>query len=380
LKKLAPAGEPVEAFGIGGAKLQAAGLRAVVDARELLAMGFLEVLGRLPQILRALATVTREAAAVRPELAVVIDYPDFHFRLGRRLKALGIPVVYFIPPKVWVWRKGRVRWLRERFARILCILPFEEEFYRRENVPVRYVGNPLVDELPLRLTRAEARRHLGLAEEASVLTMMLGSRPAELKFHLEVLLDAAARAATRLERRLVVLLPFSSTSEISGVLRAIQAWQAAHPDAPLELRPSQGDAHECLVAADAGVIKSGTSTLEAGLLGCPHVVVYRAGLLSRFVFHFLIRYRGPVGLVNLVAGWQPGQAPLVRELLGGEVTVGAVSAEIVALLTDLGLRSRLAQGLGELRARVVGNGDSPSLRAAREVLALRDELRQGSQA
>src|SRR6185437_5565712 len=144
-----------DAFGMGGPHLHEAGLRAVVDARGLLAMGFGEILGRLPQIFRALRVISDTARSERPDVAVVIDYPDFHFRLAKRLKANGIPVIYFIPPKVWAWRKGRIKILRERFVRVLSILPFEADFYRREKMPVTYVGNPLVDELPMSLTRGE---------------------------------------------------------------------------------------------------------------------------------------------------------------------------------------------------------------------------------
>ena len=375
IRALVPAPETVEAFGIGGPKLQGAGLRAVVDARRLLAMGFSEIVGRLPEIFGALKAVTREAESRRPEVAVVIDYPDFHFRLARRLKRLGVPVVYFIPPKVWVWRKSRVNILRERFARILCILPFEEDFYRQERVPVRYVGNPLIDELPLKMTRAEARAHLGLDAKDSVIAVMVGSRPSELKQHLEILLASVALTAARIGKRLVVLLPFSASSDLNSISARITDWQARHPGAKLDLRVSQGDAHECLVAADAGLIKSGTSTLEAGLLGCPHAVVYKPNWLTRFVFHFLIRYRGPIGLVNLVAGKRAGDAYLMRELLGRHMSPELVSAELVSLLTDGSRRAQLERDLQALRHKVVGNGESPSLRAAREILALRDELR-----
>jgi lipid-A-disaccharide synthase len=154
----------IEAWGIGGPRLQAQGLRSLVDARSLLSMGFFELFGRLPKILGALGTIADAAARDRPDLAVVMDYPDFHFRLAKRLKKLGIPVVYYIPPKVWAWRQGRVKVLRERFVEVLSILPFEEDFFREHKVVAKYVGNPLVDELPLELSRAEARAKLGIGE------------------------------------------------------------------------------------------------------------------------------------------------------------------------------------------------------------------------
>jgi lipid-A-disaccharide synthase len=391
LRALRAEGGEVQAFGVGGPKLQDAGLRAVVDAREMLAMGFLEVIGRLPRILRSLRTVTEAAAAERPDVAVVIDYPDFHFRLARRLKTLGIPVVYYIPPKVWVWRKKRMRVLRDSFARVLSILPFEVPFYEQEHVPVKYVGNPLVDELPLRLTREDARARIGLDEGQKVLVLMPGSRPSEIKRHVELLLDAATRAAAVLRsknvlhdpERLIVLMPFPVTSELAQVRDQVDAWlrrsSGRVPGFILDVRVSQGDAPECLVAADAGLIKSGTSTLEAALLGCPHGIVYKPNWLTAWAFKHLVRYKGPVGLSNLVAGWSPERPLLVHEILCGDASVSSLSEEMVSLLSDP-LRAReLREGFLILREKILGGAlgshISPSTLAAREVLAVVRESR-----
>lgn len=389
LRDGAGAGESIEAFGVGGPKLQAAGLDAVVDARELLAMGFSEVFERLPRIFRALRSVELAARDRRPDVAVVIDYPEFHFRLARRLRAQGVPVVYYIPPKVWVWRKRRVRVLKERFARVLSILPFETEFYAREGVPVSYVGNPLVDELPLSLTRAEARLRLGLREDDHVLAMLPGSRPSEIRQHVDLLLDAAVRGAALLrgrgalgaQERLVVLVPFPVTSDLASVRARVEGWLKRASGGTglgdrfiLDVRVSQGDAAECMVAADAGLIKSGTSTLEAALLGCPHAIVYKPNRLTEWLFKHVVRYRGPVGLSNLVAnagaeradGVSPGDL-LVHEILCSDATVEAISVEIAELLGNPSRREELKQGLALVRARIVAGGESPSAAAAREV-------------
>ena len=381
--------EVIEAFGLGGPKLQAAGLRAVVDARELLAMGFIEILGRLPRIFSALRRLSDEASLQKPDVAVVIDYPDFHFRLARRLKRLQVPVVYYIPPKVWVWRKGRIRRLRESFVKILSILPFETPFYEKEKLPVVYVGNPLADELPLGLGRGAARAGLGVAPEARALVLMPGSRPSELKLHVEVMLDAATRAAALLRsgrrlaatEKLIVLMPFPVTSDLAALRARVDQWvkraSGGSANFILDVRVSQGDAAECLVAADAGLIKSGTSTLEAALLGCPHAIVYRTGWLSEFLYRLLVRYKGPVGLTNLVAGCKPGEPLLVSEVLLTSVTVKALCGEIVGLLTDEAGRERMLSGFARLRETVLGGAATqqagtpgPSRRAALEVLGV----------
>lgn len=382
LLKALQAQEPgIDAFGIGGPKLRAAGLRVLVDARELLAMGFGEILSRLPRIFSALSSVAQAAERERPDAAVVIDYPDFHFRLARRLHARGIPVIYFIPPKVWVWRKGRLALLKRYFARVLSILPFEVPFYERERVPVTYVGNPLVDQLPLELSREQARAQLGLGADELALLIMVGSRPSELKLHLEFMLDAVARAAeARGIARLRVLLPFSVTTELDPIRERVQRWRSAGaaPEtarARLEFRISQGDAPVCMRAATAGLVKSGTSTLEAALMRCPHAVVYKTNLITEWIFRFLIRYRGPVGLVNLVYGWEPGRPFLVRELVAEKATPEGLVEETSRLLGDAEYRAHLAAGMEQVRARILagageGAGTGPSARAAAEVLAV----------
>lgn len=373
LRGLLP-GEAVEAFGVGGPKLGAERFDAIVDARELLVMGTTEILGRLPRIARALGRIAKVAEERRPEVAVVIDYPDFHFRLAKRLKKSGVPVVYFIPPKVWVWRKNRLATLRERFAKALLIFPFEKKVYDEAGVPAEYVGNPLVDELPLGLTRAEARRRLGLGAEERVFLLMPGSRPAELKRHLAVMVRAARNAARRTGLRLMALMPLPSTQDEGAIRAALEAEglggleRAAGPG-EIQLRISRGDSALAMRAADAGLVKSGTSTLEAALLGCPHAVLYKPSELTGWVFRNFVRYSGPVGLVNLVGGWEPGKPYLAREILMGEVTEEVLSREATALLTDEAYRARLERDFEGLRRAVVGDAaESPSVRAARAVL------------
>jgi lipid-A-disaccharide synthase len=381
LREQLPADEPLELIGIGGPKLQELGLKPIVDTRELLAMGFTEILGRLPRIFRAINEVVHEVRRFGPHVVILLDYPDFHFRLAKKLSPLGIPLVYYIPPKVWAWRKHRVFFLKKFFTKVLCILPFEKEFYSHYGVSAQYVGNPLVDELPLDLSKKEAREKLGLSLKERVLILMPGSRPSELKRHLELMLDAARKSVSGLQekrvlekdQKLIVLVPFSHTSELEGLRQRVENWkQAQKIPLNIEIRLSQGNAGECLVAADAGLIKSGTSTLEAGLLRCPHVVVYKPSQTTAWIFRYLIRYRGPVGLVNLVSGWRPGHEYLAREILCEEVTVESLKQEILNLMTDTEVRRRLADGFSKLRDIVMGEGQrlSPSVIAAQEIVQL----------
>ena len=374
--------ESVEAIGVGGPKLQAQGLRVSVDARELLSMGFVEVLGKLPRIFRALNTLEKVILEQKPEVAVLIDYPEFHFRLARKLRQAGVPTLFFIPPKVWVWRKKRIYRLKDLFARILSILPFEEEIYREAGVPLTYVGNPLLDQLPLGLKRSDARLALGLGDKSRVLAVLPGSRPAEIRAHLDLMLDAACVVAARLrsvelmkmEDRLIVCIPLPVTAPFQLIQQDLARWMkrmGGHDESfLLDVRLSQGNSSEVLVAADGGMIKSGTSTLEAGMLDCPHLIVYRPHWLTEWIFKWIIRYRGPVGLVNLVHSGVEDRPRLIREILCSEATPRSLADEALLVLTDASTRHAQMLGFEKVRAILMRAGGSPSRRAADEVVAV----------
>ncbi|MGE0615358.1 MAG: tetraacyldisaccharide 4'-kinase [Bacteriovoracia bacterium] len=401
----------VDAFGIGGHALKAAGLRTLFDASEMLAMGTTEALGELPKLFKALRRIVGEATREQPAVAVVIDYPEFHFRLGKRLAKKGIPVIYYIPPKLWVWRHGRAKFLQKYFQKVLCIFPFEEAFLRSADVHATYVGNPLVDELPLKKSRVDARRDLGLpplpttvAPEGEgveptleadvenpvkplselVVTLMPGSRPAEISAHLEIMLDAMLEVVTRMsQHRFQVLLPLSEETPLAGVQAAYDRWKASRPGhhgaGRLNCRIFSGNSSEALLASDAAIVKSGTSTLQAAVLGCPHVVVYRPSRLTGWIFKNLVRYSGPVALSNLVyenqvrypkQRWRGSPARAFRELVMEEMTVANVALELGNLLGDLDRKVDVQAAIEVVRKRVVSGNESPSERAAREILAV----------
>jgi lipid-A-disaccharide synthase len=374
----------LEAFGIGGTKLREAGLDTVVDAKELLSMGLTEIMGRLPRILAALDAITAAAESRKPDLAIVLDYPEFHMKLAARLRKLGVPVVYYIPPKLWVWREGRLKRLRALCEKLLCILPFEEKFYANRGAAASYVGNPLVDELPLALTKDQARQALSVGNSDLVLALLPGSRPAELKRHIDVMLDGSTRAAARLRANgklrardpLRVLIPIPETSNVPRIRDQITSWisqaSGGQPGFILDVRVFEGMAAECLAAADAALVKSGTATLEAGLMLCPHAVVYKPSAITGWAFRNVVRYKGPVGLVNLVAGEGPEARPpyLVNEIVMQAVTARNLEAELISLFEDEDRRKKMVEGLGAMKARVLAGAakESPSLRAAKEAL------------
>lgn len=372
-------GKRLQFVGVGGPKLQAAGLKTLVDARELLTMGLGEVLLRLPRILGAFKTITRALEHERPDVAVLIDYPDFHFRLARRFRKLGIPVIHFIPPKVWVWRSGRLKTIRKLFQHVLCIFPFEADVYEAAGISHTYVGNPLLDELPLhpRPTRAEVRAGLGIGDKETVFAVMPGSRPAEVERHLDVLLESCAQVAQALrgsgrldeDETARVLIPLPGTLDFQATEKRIQQWCGGKKSLPLTVNVLMENSTAALLAADLGLLKSGTTTLEAALLGCPHLVVYSMNRLTQWVYENIVRYKGPVALSNLVLDRSQKSPFFFREFVFDEFHARNLVRESLSLLTDETRAMEMREAMETIRARMgVGRLESPSVVAARAVL------------
>jgi lipid-A-disaccharide synthase len=310
--------------GMGGVQMAAAGMEVVADPTRDAAVGASEALGRIPRLYRTYRDIVGRLRRERPRALVVIDFPEFNLRLARHAARLGVPVVYFIPPQLWVWRRGRIRQMARRVSRVLAVLPFEEELYRRAGVPVQFVGHPLQDVLPFDLDRAEARRRLGIDSSEGVVALLPGSRREEVSRLLPAMLDAARRLwAAGAARRFV--LGLASTIDRGWIDRLLEA--GASGDVPaIEVR--EGRTHEVMVAADVALAASGTATLEAALLGTPMVVCYRVSLLTEVMVRLLTHGRW-VSLPNIVAG-----RAVVPEILQREVTGERLAAEVRRLLED----------------------------------------------
>ncbi len=362
----------IELYGIGGENIKAIpGFRLKEDQRELTAMGFAEVVGKLPKIARLLNEVEMWAEDECPDAALVFDYPDFHFKVAERLARRNIPVFCFIPPKVWAWRSGRIHRLKKLYHHVFTIFPFESGIFEKNNVPFTYMGNPLLDELPFGITKSQAREQLGLGERSRVLLMMPGSRSAELKYLLEPMMVAVKRLYDmgRLDH---ILIPLPK----NGRREAVERWFDSHADyRMLPVRISEGDSHLAMIAADAGLIKSGTSTLEAALLNLPHVVTYHGHWLSKIVFHLVVRYTGAISLVNLVDDLKIKKPnyivpELILEDFGSENFVKYLAPLLDA---ESGERKRMLEGFGRVYSKLSAFGGSPSRFAAEKFLKLMRE-------
>lgn len=329
------------AFGMGGPRLAAQGVELVHGAHEISVMGVTEVLPRVPRILRVMGDLARAARERRPDLAVLVDVPDFNLRLARRLKALGIPVAWYISPMVWAWRPGRVRTIAQRVDLMLCILPFEEEFYRGSGVDARYVGSPVLEGLPAPAPAESFRAALGLDPAREVLALLPGSRPGEVRRILPALAEVARRQRAR-RPALQIAVPVAPGLSRAELERAFEGQSVALVE---------GRAPEVVGASTVAVVASGTATLEAGLMERPLVVVYRLSAPNWWLGKAMLSLER-VSLPNLLAG-----RAVVPELLQDDFTAEAVSAHVDGLWEGPAREAQL-QGLRAVRERLGGPGAS----------------------
>jgi lipid-A-disaccharide synthase len=343
LMKAMAAERPVAFTGIGGPTMRDAGLDAVADASVLAVTGIMEVAARFSSIWGAWrATVgLLDDPRRRPDLAILIDYPDFNLRLAARAKRAGVPVLYFISPQVWAWRKGRLTRMRRVVDRMLVILPFEESLYRAAGIPVEFVGHPLLDLARPERSRRQARALLGLDPDRPMVALLPGSRRNELRAHLGPILGAA-RILEEEFRDLQFVLTVAPTMP-RPLVQSLMAACAGPRRRPVLV---SDDRYDAVAAADVAIVASGTATLETALLGVPLVVVYRMNTLT-YALARLATDLPHIGMPNLIAGRR-----IAPELVQGECTPQRIAAETRRLLTDPGAAGAMRQGLDEVRGRL----------------------------
>jgi lipid-A-disaccharide synthase len=332
----------LEVFGLGGDRLRAQGARLTAHVRDLAVVGLWEVVAHLPRLRSIFHRVLAEVDAARPDLAVLVDYPDFNLRLARQLRRRDIPVVYYVSPQVWAWRRGRVRAIRETVSRMLVIFPFEEAVYRRAGVPVTFVGHPLVDLVRPVEDRNVFLRSAGLDPDRPVVGILPGSRPTEVAHNAARLAGAAALLRTR-KPELQFLVALAPSLDPGPVQRAFAGTGA---------RMAAGDSHAVLSASRLALVASGTATVEAALLGVPMVVVYRVSRLTYGLGRPFVRVPH-FAMVNLIAG-----RAVVPEVMQADFTPEKVAAEAAALLDEPERYARARQDLAEVRRRLGEPGAS----------------------
>jgi len=329
-------GAPFRLVGVGGDQMQAAGVELLEHAERLAVMGFVEVLKHVPQhwaLLRQLKARIRGGAVA---LVVLVDYPGFNMKLARAAAQAGVPVLYYITPQVWAWGAGRLEELSRTITKAAVILPFEEALLREHGIDATFVGHPLLDRAASLPSRDESRRRLGVAPEERLLALFPGSRAQEIARHL----DAFVATAHELERRVPALRVIVSGAPTVRLDRT----RCPYP-------VIEGDSFAVLRAADAAMCKSGTTTLEAAVAGCPMVVAYRTSPITYAAARRLVRIPH-IGLVNVVAGRE-----VAPEFVQDALRPAAVADALVPLLDRASeRRQRMLGELDEVRATLGAPG------------------------
>jgi lipid-A-disaccharide synthase len=342
----------IEAFGLGGPRSKAQGAELLVDLEEISVIGLVEVVGKIPALRRAMTGLVEEARKRKPDAAILVDFSGFHLRLAKRLHEMGVPILYYVSPQVWAWRRGRIRRIRDLVDEMLVILPFEEAFYREEGVRVRYVGHPLVDLVESARTREKFCSDLGLDPSRPIVLVLPGSRRREIELHVPVLREVVESLSTE-RPDLQIVMSLAPTVAASWI-------EAALGETISKVHMLAGGTYDGMKHAAVAVVASGTATVEAALSETPMVVVYRVGRLTYALGKPFVRVPY-YSMVNLIAGRR-----LVPELIQKDMTAESIRAQVEALL-EPGAAEEMKRGLREVKARLGGKGASS--RAADAVLA-----------
>jgi lipid-A-disaccharide synthase len=346
-------------FGCAGPHLRAAGADPVIRTEDLAVVGIVEVLAHLPRIWRRFQTLVAAARERRPQVAILTDSPDFHFRVAVKMKALGIPVVYLVAPQVWAWRRGRVKTMRRIIDRLLCIFPFEESFFRENGVSVRYIGHPLAARVKPSLTREEFFRKHNLPADRPLVAVLPGSRRTEAMRHLPELKKAAGILSR--DREISFLLPASPTCGAAFFADAL----AGSP-----IRAIEGEAWDAMAWCDIALAASGTVTVEAALLGAPMVTFYRVTGVSWAIGRLLVKVPFYT-MVNLIA-----ERRVVPELMQDAMTGERIAAETARLLDNAPERAKMKKELADVALRLAETQGDVMARAAYEVEDLLRRIKQ----
>ena len=345
----------VEFFGVGGEQMRAAGCELLVDAREIAEFGIVEVVRHIPVIYRRFRQVVREVERRRPDAAVLIDFPDFNLRLARELHQRSVPVIYYVGPQLWAWKQGRIERVRKYVRKMLVIFPFEERFYRERGIEVQFVGHPLVD-LPMPgITRDEFAAEYKLDLTREWIALLPGSRRAEVSRIFPTLLEAAQL----LGPDYVYIVPVASTLDPDWMA----AFARGRVGTPITFT---GDARASLLHSRAAAVASGTSTLEAALIGTPFAMVYKVAPLTWALGRRLVKV-DRFAMANLIA-----ERDVVPELVQKDFTAERVCVELHRITPDGEAREQMLAGFHEIRQRLQANGSTgnASERAAKAVLSV----------
>jgi lipid-A-disaccharide synthase len=322
---------------------------AVFSVAKLTGMGLVELAGNIKNIVVAYRFLRRSLRARRPSLLILIDFPEFNLRLAKLAKKLGVPVLYYVSPQVWAWRRGRIRQIAQAVDRMAVVFPFEVGLYERHQVPVEYVGHPLLDVVKVNRDRSVALRDIGLDKRKPIVALLPGSRRKEVGYHLPIMVDAAMQLKRVHDAQFFVLR--ANTLARAALQRELDRAGFAIPIV-------ESERYDAINAADLVWAASGTATLETALLEKPMIVVYKVSSITYWAARLLVNVKH-IGIANIIAG-----KAIVPELVQSELSAERLVSESQTILNDPTVRERMIANLSNLRRQLGSPG------AARRVAEL----------
>jgi lipid-A-disaccharide synthase len=329
-------------YGVGGNKLQQAGVKLFAHVSEMAVVGLTEIISKLGKFFQIMKKLEKSLDDVKPDLVILIDFAGFNLRLAKAVHKRGIKVFYYVSPQVWASRKGRIKKIKKYVDKMAVILPFEVDTYKRENYHVDYVGHPLLDLVKTDYSPEEARAKFGLQEGRTTIALLPGSRLAEVINLLPEMLKAGEIISQTIQP-IQFLLPLADTLDEKTVTGIIA-------DYSLKVNVICGHTYEAIASADLAIVASGTATLETALLGVPMVIIYKISSLTYFIGKFLVRVNN-IGLANIIAG-----KTIVEELIQDDASGKKIAAAALAILTDKERKQQIINELGAIRAKLGSPG------------------------
>lgn len=326
-------------YGIGGNKMQQAGVRLLAHAADIGVVGVTEVFSKLGTFIKIIAKIRKSMDQLKPDLLILIDFPDFNLNIvARAAKKRNIKIFYYISPQVWAWREGRVKQIKRMVNKMAVILPFEVDFYAGHGYTVQYVGHPLRDKVNTSLTPSQARLHFGLAEKQTTIGLLPGSRTAEISRLLPEMMKAAKIISQKIPDAQYIL-PLADTLREESVAAIIA-------ESGLAVKLVSGRTYDVLAACDLAIVTSGTATLETGLMGVPMIIIYKMSLFSALIGKLIINPKH-IGLVNIIAG-----KTVAPELIQLNANGPRIASEALAILLNEGKKQEMIAQLKDIRARL----------------------------
>ena len=341
-------------YGVGGKKMKNEGVELIADSKEMAVVGITEVLLKLKRIYQIYRKLKNSLTSNSPSLVILIDYPDFNLRFAREAKKKNIPIVYYISPQVWAWRKGRIKKIGRLIKKMIVIFPFEKKIYEEAQIDVDFVGHPLLDAIRSQFSREEAFQQFSLSSGVTTIGLLPGSRMNEVKRHLPPMIEAIPLISKQINP-VQFIIPVAPGLDLGEVQNLVGSKRE-------NIRVVENNIYDVMRISDVVIVASGTATIEAAIMGAPMIVVYRVSPLTYLLGKMLIKVKN-IGMVNIIAG-----KTVVPELIQKDVTPEKITSAVVQILENPSKQEEIKKELNSLKEKIGKSG--ASFRAAQIIISL----------